>query len=190
MTNTRYIALLRGINVGGHNVKMDALRALFTELGFVQVCSFIQSGNLFFETVETDRVALRKTIEQHLESSLGYTVPTCLRTLAESATILQRDPFKAISLTPETRFAVTLLPQPTAVELPLPYLTPDGGYELIDQTPSELFVVWHLKNSRPAGSYGLIEKKVQTQGTTRFWHTFADIVAAAKGKEHPNPPIT
>jgi uncharacterized protein (DUF1697 family) len=180
MPKTRYIALLRGINVGGHNVKMDALRSHFSALGLTQVRSFIQSGNVFFDTDETDRDTLRKAIEQRLETSLGYAITTNLRTIEEGEELLRRDPFKLITLTPDTRFAITLLPEPTTVELPLPYLTSDGAYELVDRTSSALFVVWHLKNGRPGSSYGQLEKLVKSQGTTRFWHTFADIVAAAQ----------
>jgi Uncharacterized protein conserved in bacteria len=180
MTLIRYIALLRGINVGGHTVKMDKMCALFQELGVLNVRSYIQTGNIFFETAETNPLALRQTIENHLAAALGYPVPTCLRTLDETETILQRDPFREIPLTHDTRHAVTLLPEPVAAPLALPYSTPDGGYELIGQTPSELFVVWHLKNGRPGSSYGQLEKLVKRQGTTRFWHTFAEIVAAAR----------
>ncbi len=54
----RYIALLRGINVGGHNVKMDRLRALFEELGFRDVATFIASGNVIFTAPDADERAL------------------------------------------------------------------------------------------------------------------------------------
>ena len=70
-----YIALLRGINVGGHLVKMERLRDLFMELGFTHVRTYIQSGNVFFETTQTDRKGVSQTIEQHLHQALGYEVP-------------------------------------------------------------------------------------------------------------------
>ncbi len=56
-----YIALLGGINVGGHNVKMEHLRQLFTQLGFANVRSYIQTGNVFFETSQDDRHVLTQT---------------------------------------------------------------------------------------------------------------------------------
>lgn len=55
---TTFIALLRGINVVGHRVKMERLRELFGELGFSNVRSFIQSSNIFFEANEEDVAAL------------------------------------------------------------------------------------------------------------------------------------
>ncbi|HEV2405968.1 MAG TPA: DUF1697 domain-containing protein, partial [Ktedonobacterales bacterium] len=76
----RYIALLRGVNVGGHVVKMERLRALFAELGLSNVRTYIQSGNVFFDTEQTDRVALTASIEEHLRAALGYAVPVFLRT--------------------------------------------------------------------------------------------------------------
>ena len=72
----RYIALLRGINVGGHQVKMDALRGHFADLGLANVGSYIQSGNVFFDSDEADRYALQARIEDRLRAALGYAVPT------------------------------------------------------------------------------------------------------------------
>jgi uncharacterized protein (DUF1697 family) len=76
----RYIAFLRGINVGGHRVKMDRLRELFRELGFDDVTTFIASGNVLFGDDSADVAALRRTIEQGLSEGLGYEVDTFLRT--------------------------------------------------------------------------------------------------------------
>lgn len=181
MTNTTYIALLRGINVGGHTVKMEQLRGLFSELGFGRVRSYIQTGNVFFESGEQDTQALRAAIERHLRAALGYEVATCLRTIDGLEQLVAHDPFKGIAVTPEMRLAVSFLAEPAAIELPVPYLTPDGAYELIEMTPTELFVVWHLQNGRPGNSYGLLEKHIRVPATTRFWHTTAKILAAARG---------
>jgi uncharacterized protein (DUF1697 family) len=79
----RFIALLRGINVGGHRVKMDRLRALFGELGFDEISTFIASGNVFFTTPDVDAAGLEQRIESHLEEHLGFPVATLLRTIPE-----------------------------------------------------------------------------------------------------------
>jgi uncharacterized protein (DUF1697 family) len=91
----RYIALLRAINVGGHTVKMDRLRALFEELGFAEVETFIASGNVIFRSPETDVSALEARIEAHLQAALGYPVATFLRTAAELAAVVRHRPFAA-----------------------------------------------------------------------------------------------
>ena len=87
----RYIALLRGINVGGHRVKMDRLRGLFEQLDLDDVSTFIASGNVLFATASEDREGLRLRIESHLERELGYAVATFLRTSDELAGIAARD---------------------------------------------------------------------------------------------------
>ncbi|MGA7669824.1 MAG: DUF1697 domain-containing protein [Nitrolancea sp.] len=179
MSATTYVALLRGINVGGHNIKMEKLRGIFSEMGFANVRSYIQSGNVFFES-DAERAGLRATIEEGLRDALGYAVPTCLRTIDELETVLARKPFEGIEVTPDMRLSVTFFAEPVSAELPVPFRTPDGAYEVVDRTQSEVFVVWYLQNGRPGNSYGLIEKKLGVPGTTRFWHTSAKILAAAK----------
>lgn len=93
-----YIAFLRAINVGGHNVKMETLRALFEELGFAHVATYIASGNVIFESPATDAQALTRTIEQHLQAALGYPVATFLRTAAEVAALAAYAPFPAAEM--------------------------------------------------------------------------------------------
>jgi len=83
LVTKRYVALLRGINVGGHRVEMRRLRALFEELGLRDVSTFIASGNVVFSTDTDDVDALRADIEGHLERELGYEVATFLRTPGE-----------------------------------------------------------------------------------------------------------
>jgi uncharacterized protein (DUF1697 family) len=80
---TRYVAFLRAINVGSHLVKMDRLRALFEELGFANVKTFIASGNVLFETAAKDPAALELKIAKALRKALGYDVAVFLRTGAE-----------------------------------------------------------------------------------------------------------
>jgi len=179
MNDTTYVALLRGINVGGHNVKMGQLRGLFAELGLANVRSYIQTGNVFFDSGESDRSKLRNGIEAHLRDALGYDVPTCLRTVEELEQVLALDPFRDVEVTPNMRLAVNFLAEPAKVDLPLPYQTPDGAYEVVSMTPTEIFVVWRLQNGRPGNSYGLIEKQLKVPVTSRFWHTTAKIYAAA-----------
>ena len=88
----RYIALLRAVNVGGRTVKMDRLRLLFEALRFRGVETFIASGNVIFETT-AGRSTLETKIEKHLEKSLGFTVPTLIRSAAEFAAIAAHSPF-------------------------------------------------------------------------------------------------
>jgi uncharacterized protein (DUF1697 family) len=86
----QYFAFLRGINVGGHTLKMDRLRQLFAAHGFEQPETFIASGNVVFECATTDDESLSATIEAFLEADLGYGVATFVRTADELAAIVRR----------------------------------------------------------------------------------------------------
>ena len=90
---SKYIAFLRAINVGGHNVKMDYLRQLFESLGFSNVETFIASGNVIFEAKTGNAKALEKKIEVCLQEALGYEVATFVRTNAKLAEIAKYRPF-------------------------------------------------------------------------------------------------
>jgi uncharacterized protein (DUF1697 family) len=90
----RWIAFLRAINVGGHTVKMERLKALFAELGLAEVETFIASGNVIFTAADAAD-DLRRVIETHLQKSLGYEVETFLRTPSEIASVAACRPFSA-----------------------------------------------------------------------------------------------
>jgi len=79
----RYFAFLRGINVGGHRIKMDRLRGLIEELGLEQVDTFIASGNVIFSSTPTDASGIEARIGDHLHAALGYGVPTFIRSQSE-----------------------------------------------------------------------------------------------------------
>jgi uncharacterized protein (DUF1697 family) len=85
----RYVAFLRAINVGGHVVKMDRLRALFEELKLAKVETFIASGNVIFES-RAAAASLETRIAKHLRDALGYEVATFLRTREELEPIAAR----------------------------------------------------------------------------------------------------
>ncbi len=91
---TRYVAFLRAINVGGHTVKMDRLRALFEELRFANVETFIASGNVLFDSSSKSTAAMESRIERHLEKALGYEVATFVRPLADLAGVVASHPFE------------------------------------------------------------------------------------------------
>ena len=92
----KYIAFLRAINVGGNRVvKMDRLRAMFEDLGYSEVATFIASGTVAFTSASADALALEAQIERKLARELGYEVATFLRTVQEVSAIARHDPFEA-----------------------------------------------------------------------------------------------
>lgn len=87
-----YIALIRGINVGGHKkILMTDLRLLFETMGFEQVTTYIQSGNVVFESKETSD--LSNKITQAIERKYGFIVPVLIKKASELRKILSKCPF-------------------------------------------------------------------------------------------------
>ena len=91
----KYVAFLRAINVGGHVVKMDELRELFSGLKFSNVETFIASGNVIFDTKSAPDQKLEEKIEKHLEKALGYEVGTFVRSVEEIQAISVYQPFSS-----------------------------------------------------------------------------------------------
>lgn len=175
----RYIAFLRGINVGSHRVKMEQLHHAFTELGLTTVRSYINSGNVFFDTNEKDRQVLTERIEQHLYSTLGYEVPVFLRTVAELKALLVQNPFKEIKQTEEQRFCLIFTAAPLNEQLALPMHSSKNDMDLIAVNKYEAFVVWHLINGRPpSGTFPA--NSLPERNTSRFFHTLEKILRAAQ----------
>lgn len=91
----RYVAFLRGMNLGGRRIKNEELNREFEALGFADVACFRASGNVIFGAEDSDEVGLGARIEVGLEESLGYAVPVFLRSAAELRSIAKREPFEA-----------------------------------------------------------------------------------------------
>ncbi|GAA4846113.1 DUF1697 domain-containing protein [Kitasatospora terrestris] len=176
-----YIAFLRAINVGGRTVKMERLRELFTELGLDGVRTYIQSGNVFFSTAETDRAALTARIEAHLAEALGYAVPVMLRTVDEVAEVVDLDPFAAVEVTPDLRLCVLFLSEPLPDGTEFPIHSPKGDWDILGATPGAAFAVVHLRNGRLGTDPSTCLPKTYAGRTTaRFFHTTVKILAAAR----------
>jgi uncharacterized protein (DUF1697 family) len=89
-----YISILRGINVSGHKmIKMDALRKLYETLGFKNVRTYIQSGNVIFESKPAKHAELEKKIAQKIRADFGFEVPVLVRTHDEMEAVIQNNPF-------------------------------------------------------------------------------------------------
>ena len=112
----RYVAFLRGMNLGNRRIKNDELRAEFEALGFEDVATFRASGNVIFGAAKKSESALTKTIEHGLGDALGYEVPVFLRSCKEVAAIAAQGPFDAKAVAASKgKLQVTMLAEkPTA----------------------------------------------------------------------------
>lgn len=96
---SKYAALLRGINVSGHNrVPMGDLRTLLKDLGHTDVATYLQSGNAVFSSASPDEDALAAALEQAIEARFGFTVACLVRSGAYLAAVADACPFPAAEL--------------------------------------------------------------------------------------------
>jgi uncharacterized protein (DUF1697 family) len=174
----RYIAFLRAVNVGGHVVKMDALRALFETLRFTGVETFIASGNVIFETASTDRDTLEKRIEEKLAKALGYTVATFLRTPAEIGAVASMnafsiDPLAAAPLTLSVGFLKSA-PSPAGVAALSALSTDVDEFRVIGR---ELYWLCRVRTSDSKFTGARFEKIVGSPATFRNVTTVRKLAA-------------
>ncbi len=89
-----YIALLRGINVGGHHIiRMADLRAMFERAGAADVATYIQSGNVVFGHASRSAATLATDLARRIERAAGFPVPVALRSATELAAVIATNPF-------------------------------------------------------------------------------------------------
>jgi uncharacterized protein (DUF1697 family) len=162
----RYVAFLRAINVGGHVVKMDRLRALFEELDFGNVKTVIASGNVLFDATARNVATLERRIEAHLFAALGYEVQTFIRSPKEVESILAHDPFaRSKQRTPDTRLFIGFLkatPAATICKSLDGCLTPIDEFRIHDR---ELY--WSLTGRSMDSKFsGAVLEKMLKCGTT------------------------
>jgi len=89
----RYVAFLRGMNLGGRRIKNEELKQEFDELGLSDISCFRASGNVIFASEEKGEEKLKQRIEAGLGESLGYKVPVFLRNAAELEAVSAQEPF-------------------------------------------------------------------------------------------------
>jgi uncharacterized protein (DUF1697 family) len=136
----RYVAFLRGMNLGKRRIKNDELRAEFEALGFEDVATFRASGNVIFGAPKQSEAALTKTIEAGLGDALGYQVPVFLRSCAEVAAIAAQKPFAAKQVeTSKGKLQVTMLSKKPAAATRKQMLALATDEDLLAIEASELF---------------------------------------------------
>ncbi len=143
-----YVAFLRGINVGGHTVKMAELKKAFEALGFRNVRTILASGNVVFDAAGPEKKALARKIEEALEKRWGFAIPVVLRAADELRALVAGDPFKGIVVTPETRLYITFLAEKKDSSLKLPYSSPEKDVRIFRVSSGELASFLTLSPSR------------------------------------------
>jgi uncharacterized protein (DUF1697 family) len=170
----RYVAFLRGINVGGRVVKKEQLIEAFTKLGFWNIITVKQSGNVIFEASDASVEEMKGKIEGCLTATLGYEVPVFLRTILQLQALVQADPFKGQS-SEGSSFLITFLTAPADFRSPLPITIPKSTAQLIKAMGTEVYSVTH-GGGEGALPNPFVEKQLKTKATTRNLSIVKEIV--------------
>ena len=174
----RSIALLRAINVGGHTVKMDALRKEFEALGLLRVETFIASGNVIFETKSANAGALEQKIERRLRESLGYEVATFVRDPAELTQVAAYEPFSPKELEAGVHGVyVGFVATPPAAEATRRLLDRATREDLFHVQGKEVYWLARQPMTITPFSGGVIEKLIAMPATFRSITTVRKLAA-------------
>ena len=174
-----HIALLRGINVTGHNkIKMTELKRLFESLGYYNVVTYIQSGNVIFQSKEKNATYIEQTIVETVEKQFGHTIKVLVLTKNELTFIFDSNPFiekdENIDI---TKLHVTLLnANPEITVIPsIEKLTSatDDEFKIIEKT---VYLYCPNGYGKTKLNNNLFEKKLKANATTRNWKTITKLV--------------
>lgn len=179
-----YIALLRAINVGGYRkIKMADLRDMFEKLGFENVQTYIQSGNVIFDSDETDSDQLSQSIKKQIKSDFGHDVPVMIRTRDELKTLIESNPFEGQDEDPFMLYVTFFLetpPQEKQHEL----MSLSSKIERFEFLNGELFSLIDKKTDQKTNfSNGYVEKITGIPGTGRNWRSVNKIFEMASRPE-------
>jgi uncharacterized protein (DUF1697 family) len=167
-----YIAMLRGINVSGQKlIKMDRLRTSFEALGFSDVKTYVQSGNVIFKTAKVSETSLINKIAKKILDDFGHSVSVLVRTPAELGEVLKQNPLLKQPGVDEARLYVTFLSAPapeTAEDSLKPLAAKSDRFAVLTR---EIYFFCPEGYGNTKFSNNAIEKKLSTQATTRNWRS-------------------
>jgi len=169
---TTYIALLRGINVGGHNlVAMADLRAMLERMGFTEPRTLLQSGNIVFRSRLSSAAGIEQNLESETKQRLSVNTPFFVRTAEEWETIVARNPFKSAAKKDPARLVLVCFkeaPAPSAVK---ELLGAFEGPETFQADGRHAYITYPNGQGKSNLTMNLIEARLRTKGTARNWNT-------------------
>jgi len=173
-----YVALLRGVNVGGNQrVPMAALRQLCDDLGYADVVTYIQSGNVVFRSPARRAAAVERAMTVAIEKDLGLKVSVIVRTQAELATVAAGNPFG--NAEPNRLHVAFLDTKPAAARVRALEAFDAGADEVkVRGREAYLHTPKGYGNSKLSGPF--IEKQLQVAATARNWNTVTKLLEMAR----------
>ena len=181
MLMTTYVSLLRGINVGGQKlIKMDALRKLYEGMGFHNVTTYLQSGNVLFKAEGCGIPMLERNISIRIEQDFGFKVPVIVLTTGKLDQVIDNNPLLKDPEKDESFFHVTFLSSS-----PLGYdnkaienRKQDG--EKIIFSDDVIYLYCPNGYGRTKLTNNFLETKLKVGATTRNWKTAKELLKIAE----------
>ena len=174
-----YISMLRGVNVSGQKkIKMQELSDLYASLGFKDIQTYVQSGNVVFGHTGKDAASLEESIHKAMQEAFGFEVRVFVRTRAELQELVDNNPFAARG---ESKLHVTFLAsQPAAVPVE-EFDEAREGDEDFSVSGREIYLFCPDGYGRTKLSNAFFERKLKVAATTRNWRTVNALLSIANG---------
>ena len=172
MKNNHYLALLRGINVGGKNIiKMADLKACFESLGFADVVTYIQSGNVLFKSAEKDKAKLTTMIEKELSTRFNYSARLVIVTHKELKKTVEAAP-RGFGSDPEKfRYDVLFLKEPLTPKEAMKSVSTKDGVDAAFTGEHVLYFSRLISKASQSHLTKIISMPVYQSMTVRNWNT-------------------
>jgi uncharacterized protein (DUF1697 family) len=175
---TRYVALLRGINVGGRNpIRMPALKACFEEHGFEDVATYIQSGNVVFTAPGSNTAALTDGIERMLAVTFDYEANVVLRSRAQIRAIVRSAPEGSGADATRYRDDVIFLKRPLTAKAAMRSVSTRDGVDRAWAGPGVLYFSRLTSRASQSRLSTIVSTPIYRSVTIRNWNTTTALAA-------------
>ena len=175
-----HIALLRGINVGGHKkITMAELGGLFVSLGFGQVRTIVQTGNVIFTSDASDGTDLEGLLEAEAKKQLDLDTDFFVRSSKDWDAVVTQNPLPDEAESDPSHLVVMFLKDAPAAAAVSVLQAAIKGPEIVKADGNQLYVVYPAGIGRSRFTLKLIEGKLGTRATGRNWNTVLKIAALA-----------
>jgi uncharacterized protein (DUF1697 family) len=168
-----FISILRGINVGGHKkILMEDLKKVYEAMGFTEITTYVQSGNVIFKTAQNNSdPLLSDKIENAIKEKYSFHVPVIIRTVDEMRLTISSNPFLQEDGIDSEKLHVTFLdqePSPTDISAITRYDFSPDRFRILGK---EVYLYCPESYGNTKLSNDFFEKKLHVKATTRNWKT-------------------
>lgn len=168
---TKYIALLRGINVGGHHkVPMAELKTKMAQWGYKNVITLLNSGNIVFESDETEAEEVESSLQSQLENHFGFSIPVICVNANEISNLVSDNPFEGGEINENIRLYLTFLRE-KPVTVKFSEKGSEDGFKIIETRGRIIVSVLDLSISKTVKGMEQLEKLYGKNITTRNYNT-------------------